>query len=195
MTNQYEEPFAHFDAWFEEARAAETLPEAASMATVGTDGRASNRMVLVRWRTGAGFDVFTDLESRKGEHLRANGSAALCWYWPVLQRQLRVEGTVEFLDDAAGDAYWDPRPRAAQLAAYASRQSQPIDGADVLEAAYVQAEASHTPYVGVPRPERWGGLRVAPERVEFWTQRPNRLHERVEYVLEGTGWVRRLLQP
>ncbi len=195
VSSQYEEPFAHFDAWFEEARGAEALPEAASMATVGGDGRPSNRMVLVRWRTGPGFDVYTDLESRKGEQLRANASASLCWWWPVLQRQVRVEGAVEFLDDAAGDAYWESRPRGAQVAAAASRQSQVIESAEALDEAYGRTEASHTPYVGVPRPARWGGVRVLPERVEFWTQRPNRLHERVEYVLEGGVWVRRLLQP
>lgn len=195
MAAQYEEPFARFDAWFAEARGAEQLPEAASLATVGDDGRVSNRMVLVRWRTGPGFDVFTDLESRKGEHLRASGRAALCWFWPALQRQVRVEGSVEFLDEAAADAYWASRQRAAQIAAVASQQSQPLDAAETLQAAYAQAEASHGTDVEVPRPPRWAGVRVAPERVEFWEQRANRLHERVEYLLDGGTWSVRLLQP
>lgn len=195
MTGEYTDPFAHFDAWFAEAREAEQLPEAAALATVDAQGRASIRMVLVRWRTGPGFDVFTDLESRKGEHLRVNGSAALCWHWPVLQRQLRVEGSVEFLDGEAADAYWASRQRSQQLAAYVSKQSQPMGAHADLEVAFAEADAKHAPYVGVPRPERWGGIRVVPERVEFWTQRPDRLHERIEYLREGEGWTVRLLQP
>jgi pyridoxamine 5'-phosphate oxidase len=192
---RYADPFEHFDAWFEEARDAERLPEAAAMATVDAEGLPSNRMVLVRWRTGPGFDVYTDLESRKGDQLRATQAAAICWWWPVSQRQVRVEGRIEFLDDAAGDAYWESRPRATQLAALSSQQSHPIADRAELEARYREVEASNVPYLPIARPARWGGVRLLPDRLEFWQQEENRLHDRLEYLLDGGEWTARALQP
>ena len=194
----YDDPWAHFDAWFAGARETERYPEAVNLATAAADGRPSSRIVLVRSWTREGFEFFTDRESQKGVELAENPWGALCWHWPhsptaALGREVRAQGRVERLDDAAGDAYWTARPRPSQLAAAASHQSQPIVSRTELQRRY--AELTATASEAVDRPERWGGYRLVPERVEFWQHHDDRLHDRLHYLLDGDTWRNEVLQP
>lgn len=190
----FRDPWAHFDAWFEEARAAEPdLAEAVNLATADARGRPSNRMVLVRTWSPRGFEFFTDRESQKGAELVANPWAALCWHWKSLGREVRAQGAVAVLDDAASDAYWRGRPRASQVAAITSHQSQPIASRVELDRRYAEVDAA---VEGVPeRPGRWGGYRLAPDRVEFWVHHDDRLHDRLLYARSGDAWTTAVLQP
>lgn len=194
----FADPWAHFDAWFAEARSTERYPEAVNLATADAAGRPSNRVVLVRSWSPAGFVLFTDRESRKGAELAANPYAALCWHWPSspepgLGREIRAQGIVEVLNDAASDEYWRSRPRASQVAASTSHQSQPIDSRAELERRYAEVDA--TAGESPPRPQRWGGFRLAPERVEFWAHHDDRLHDRLLYTRDGERWSTSVLQP
>ncbi len=193
---RYPDPFAHFDAWFAEARDADPQPEAAALATAAADRRPSNRMVLSRRSSSEGFEVYTDLESRKAGELRDNPAAALVWYWKPLGRQVRAEGRVSFLGEETVDAYWYARPRGSQLSATTSHQSQPVESRAALLARLAAVEAEHAKHETVPRPARWGGVRLVPDRVEFWIHDPGRLHDRLEYRREADGtWTTRVLQP
>lgn len=194
----FADPWAHFEAWFAEARTTERYPEAVNLATADAAGHPSNRVVLVRSWSPAGFVLFTDRESRKGAELAANPFAALCWHWPSspepgLGREIRAQGAVEVLDDAASDEYWETRPRASQVAATTSHQSQPIESRAELERRYAEVDASAGE--SLPRPPRWGGYRLVPDRVEFWAHHDDRLHDRLLYTRGGTRWTTTVLQP
>lgn len=190
------DPFAHFALWYAEAAAVDPQPEAVSLATADGRGRPSSRLVLVRTWSERGFEFFTDTESRKGLDLAANPYAALTWHWKApLQRQVRVEGRVERLPEAAADAYWQARPRAQLLGRVASHQSRPVANRDALLAA-LRAEEARSPGPGrPPRPERWGGYLVVPARFEFWAHGADRFHRRLEYARDEDGWTARILQP
>ena len=166
----------------------------AALGTADANGRPSVRIVLVRHVDARGFVFYTNYESRKARDLEANPAAALCQHWPALEEQIRVEGRVERLDDAASDAYFAGRPRESQLGAWASRQSAVLEGREALEARYRDVEAR---FEGKPvtRPPFWGGFRIVPARIEFWYGRPGRLHERELYVREGDGWGATQLYP
>jgi pyridoxamine 5'-phosphate oxidase len=194
----YTDPWTHFDAWFAEARATERYPEAVNLATADAEGRPSCRIVLVRSWSAEGFVLFTDRESRKGGDLAANPNAALCWHWPSspapgLGREIRAQGRVELLEDGASDEYWRGRPRASQVAATTSHQSQPIASREELERRYAEVDegAGESP----PRPERWGGYLIVPDRIEFWAHHDDRLHDRLLYVRDDDGWTTSVLQP
>ena len=195
------DPISVFRAWYEEARRA-GLPEpsAAALATVARDGRPSVRIILLRGIDERGFVFYTNLGSRKGVELRGvEGSsatpAALCFYWPPLARQARVEGLASRVTDEEADEYWATRPRGHQVAAYASEQSRPIAGGRAeLEARYAEWDRK-LPATSVPRPPFWSGFRLAPDVIEFWEGRENRLHERVLYRREGTRWIASVLCP
>jgi len=171
-------------------------PSAAALATVDAKGRPSVRIILLRGLDERGFTFYTNLGSRKGMELerRDGAPAALCFYWPPLARQVRIEGTATQVTDEEADAYWATRPRGHQVAAYASDQSKPIAGREELEARYAEWD-QRLPESGVPRPPFWSGFRIAPDSIEFWEGRANRLHERVLYRREGSHWIASILCP
>lgn len=188
-------PFALFSRWFDEAVAAEASePNAVVLATAGADGRPSARVVLAKQIDADGVVFFTNGVSRKGRELAANPRAALVFVWPVLQRQVRIEGRVTNLSPEEDDAYFASRPRGAQIGAAASRQSEPIADRDALEAQFAAADEAFGEGA-VARPETWGGYRVAWDIAEFWQGRENRLHDRIRFSRSGAGWIRERLQP
>ncbi len=190
------DPHALFEEWFAEARLAEPgLPEAVALATADAAGAPSLRMVLLKGHDDRGFVFYTNSRSRKGDELAANPQAALLFYWKSLRRQVRIEGRVEPVADAEADAYFATRARESQLGAWASDQSQPMPARADFEARY-QALAAQYEGADVPRPPHWWGYRVAPERIEFWTDRAHRLHDRRLFVRDPAGgWTESLLYP
>jgi pyridoxamine 5'-phosphate oxidase len=188
-------PLDQFEAWYAEAEAAgEPEPNAMTLATVGLDGRPSARIVLLRAADRRGFTFYTNYRSRKGCDIQSNPRAALLFFWPRLERQVRIEGTVELTESEESDAYFASRPRGSQLAAAASPQSEEVDDRNDLEARFRGEEAK---WEGreMARPHWWGGYRVAPDRFEFWQGRPNRLHDRIVYLFDGDDWIRTRLAP
>ena len=189
------DPFRQFDTWFRQALEAQVPePNAMTLATVGVDGKPSARIVLLKGFDARGFVFFTNYESRKGQELAQNPNAALVFWWQALERQVRVEGTVEQVTEAESDAYFRSRPEGSRLGAWVSRQSAVIPGRAVLEEQLRELRAA---YEGreIPRPAYWGGFRVRPERVEFWQGRPSRLHDRLRYRLAEGAWHRERLAP
>lgn len=190
-----ENPIGLFKDWLADAERSEpNNPDAMTLATVTSDGAVSARMVLLKGVDERGFTFYTNLGSRKAEQLSVNPRAALCFYWKSLKRQVHVEGTVERVDDAEADAYFATRPRGAQIGAWASKQSRPMEGRFRLEARVAKYTAKF--HVGtVPRPDFWSGFRVVPEHIEFWREQPFRLHDRVVYHRDGGGWRKERLYP
>ncbi|HTZ78303.1 MAG TPA: pyridoxamine 5'-phosphate oxidase [Stellaceae bacterium] len=192
---RYEEPFEEFEQWYAEARGSEPRDaNAMTLASTAADGAPSARVVLLKELDKRGFVFYTNYESRKGVELITNPRAALCFYWKSLGRQVRIEGRVERVDLADADAYFATRPRDSQIGAWASQQSQPLESRAVLEGRV--AELSRR-YEGqpVPRPPHWSGFRVVPTAIEFWHERPFRLHDRIVYRLDGGRWRKERLNP
>lgn len=190
-----DDPFALFDGWYAEAKAAEINdPDAMALATATATGAPSVRMVLLKGHGPDGFVFYTNAESRKGGELAANGQASLLFHWKSLRRQVRIEGRVEEVSAEEADAYFATRGRDSQIGAHASDQSSPMASRGEFLARVAKVAARYL--VGpVPRPGRWTGFRVMPERMEFWTDRPHRLHERRLFVWDGHGWSEGLLYP
>ena len=189
------DPFQLFDEWFAEAKASEPNdPEAMALATAGSDEQPHLRMVLLKGHGPAGFVFYTNDESAKGEQLGANPRAALLFHWKSLRRQVRIEGGVERVSGEQADAYFASRARDSQLGAWASDQSRPLDRREAFEARYDEMKQRFEGQ-DVPRPPHWGGYRVIPERMEFWSDRPHRLHERRLFTREDDGWSEGLLYP
>ena len=182
------DPIARFSDWMREAARAESAhPNAATLATATADGRPSVRMVLVKAADTAGFAFYTHLESQKGRELTENPHAALCFYWKSLARQVRAEGPVERVPDGEADTYFATRPRDARIGAWASRQSRPLAGREELARAVADADARFADGP-VPRPPFWSGFRLVPHMLEFWSERPARLHVRQRFSRDADGW-------
>lgn len=189
------DPFALFDEWFAEARASEpNEPEAMALATADAAGRPSVRMVLLKSRGPDGFVFYTHERSTKGSELAVNPRAALLFHWKSLRRQVRIEGAVERVSSEQADTYFASRTRDSQLGAWASDQSRPLDARETFEARFEDVKRRFHGQ-DVPRPPGWGGYRVIPERIEYWSDRPHRLHERRLFTREADGWTEGLLYP
>jgi pyridoxamine 5'-phosphate oxidase len=189
------DPFQLFDAWFAEARASEPNdPNAMALATADEQGRPSVRIVLLKAHGPDGFVFYTNQHSRKGGELARNPRAALLFHWKTLRRQVRIEGKVSLVSSEKADAYFATRSRDSQLGAWASDQSSPLASRAEFEKRYEEMKAK---FEGrdVPRPPHWGGFSVAPETIEFWTDRAHRLHERRLFTRDGDCWSEGLLFP
>jgi len=197
-----DEPFALFQAWFADAQAHEPNDaNAMALASVDASGMPNVRMVLLKGvdasdGPGRGFVFYTNLESAKGVELIASRKAALCFHWKSLRRQVRVRGDVSRTSDAEADAYYATRPRGSRLGAWASQQSRPLESRFALEKA-VAAVTARYPLGDIPRPPFWSGFRIVPLEMEFWHDRPFRLHERVLFrrVAPGEAWREERLYP
>ena len=191
------DPIAQFRSWFDEAVAAgEPEPNAMCVATADADGAPSARMVLLKSVDRRGFVFFTNYESRKGRELAANPRAAIVFRWPVLHRQVSVTGTVRKVSVTESDAYFATRARGSQIGAWASAQSSVLAGGrSDLDAAVAAVEARFSEWESIPRPRHWGGYRVRPETIEFWTGRPDRLHDRVRFTRVRSHWRSDVLSP
>ncbi|MDH5673170.1 MAG: pyridoxamine 5'-phosphate oxidase [Myxococcales bacterium] len=183
-----QDPFAIFAQWYERAQhCGLSEPAAMTVATADASGMPSARMMLLKGFDAEGFVFYTNLGSQKARELRENPQAALCFHWMPLERQVRVQGRVRQVDAAEADAYFASRPRKSRIGAWASKQSQPLEGRFELEARVARFAARYA--VGeVPRPEFWSGFRLRPQSIEFWEQRGFRLHERTRFIGSEDGW-------
>ena len=192
-----DEPLRLFASWFDEASRSEPRdPTAMSLATVDADGLPNVRMVLMKGFDEHGFVFFTNVDSQKGRELDSTHRAALLFHWKSLNRQVRLRGPVERIEDAAADAYFATRPRLAQIGAWASKQSAPVESRHALEKA-IAFYAAKFAVGAVPRPPNWTGYRLRPFAIEFWEDRPFRLHDRIEFRREALDvpWRKTRLYP
>lgn len=189
------DPLALFDAWFAEAQASEPNDaNAMALATASAEARPSVRMVLLKGHGQDGFVFYTNAESRKGREIAANPHAALLFHWKSLRRQVRIEGPLTEVTSAEADAYFHSRPRVSQLGSAASDQSRPLESRQTY-LDRVERLAVEWVDLDIPRPPHWTGFRLAPEAIEFWLDRPNRLHERRRFTRAGERWTSTLLYP
>ena len=194
-TDAHSDPFEQFRQWFGQASQAGLIePNAMTLATADEEGNPNARTVLLKAFAPDGFVFYSNAESRKGRELSENARAALLFYWGELERQVRVSGPVQLVSEAEADAYFASRPKGHQLGAWVSDQSAPIKGREVLERKLVEV-ADQFESGPIPRPPYWVGYRVVAHAIEFWQGRPNRLHDRLEYIHTEEGWARRRLSP
>lgn len=190
------DPFDQFKEWWEEATSADIDEvNAMTLATVDANGKPAARIVLLKGYTHEGFVFFTNYQSAKGQDLAINSNAALLFFWKELERQIRIEGTVEKIDPADSDAYFHSRPAGSRIGAWVSPQSKVIPDRAFLENNYKQLVEKYPDENKVPRPPHWGGFIVKPESFEFWQGRSSRLHDRLKYTKNAEGWIRERLAP
>lgn len=189
------EPYRLFAEWLEDATASEPNdPNALALATVDTDGLPDVRMVLLKGFDERGFVFYTNFESIKGEEILSSMKAAMCFHWKSLRRQVRVRGPVEQVSDAEADEYYASRARGSRIGAWASRQSRPLESRFALEKAVAEYTAKYA--IGdIPRPPHWSGFRIVPQSIEFWHDRPFRLHDRVKFTRSESAWDKTRLYP
>lgn len=195
-SQMHADPIQQFLDWFDQAKETEiSLPNAMTLATVGKQGQPSARMVLLKGVDHRGFVFFTHYESRKALELKDHSRAALVFYWPGLARQVRIEGAVEKIEPHESDEYFAKRPRGHQIEAHASPQSKVVKDSILLKNLYEQTENKFAGHK-IPRPLNWGGYRVNPDRIEFWQEGVNRLHDRIQYERHNSGeWLLERLAP
>ena len=182
------DPIQQFRQWFDEATAAQPhLPEAMTLATATKEGVPSARLVLLKSYDQHGFTFYTNFESRKGKDLAENPQACLVFWWPALERQVRIEGRIEKVSNSEADEYFQSRPRGSRLGAWASQQSSIIQSREELDRRYNELAEKYRDRE-VPRPPYWGGYRLLPTTIEFWQGRADRLHDRLCYIREGSAW-------
>lgn len=190
-------PLELFEAWLQEAFE-EDLPEptAMTLSTVNGEGRVSSRIILLKGFDNGGFQFYTNYNSQKGRDLAENNHAAASFFWPELERQIRIEGRVEKVPAKDSDLYHAARPRNNQLGAWASDQSAPVSDRDTLEGRFEAVKQAYKDHEIIPRPKYWGGYRLRPDKIEFWQGRESRLHDRIEYRLMSSGqWSAQRLNP
>ncbi len=188
------DPLTQFEQWLQEAiKAQVNEPTAVNVATVNEDGRPSSRIVLLKEVNAQGFVFFTNYHSRKGRAISHQPFVAMTFFWPELERQVRIEGRAQKLPEAESDTYFASRPYTSRIGAWASQQSEVIESHKALLARAALIAAKHP--LNVPRPPHWGGYLVIPDRVEFWQGRPSRLHDRICYQLQNNQWVKERLSP
>lgn len=189
------EPFALFATWLKDAEASEINdPNAVALATVDADGLPNVRMVLLKGFDVRGFVFYTNFESQKGQEILGQKKAAMCFHWKSLRRQIRLRGEVEVVSDAEADEYYESRPLGSRIGAWASKQSRPLEGRFALEKAVAEYTAKYA-LGNVPRPPHWSGFRIIPSSIEFWHDRKFRLHDRIEFRLDGDGWSKVRMYP
>jgi len=189
-------PIAQFEKWFKEAMQAEVLePNAMTLSTVTEAGRPTARVVLLKGIEKNKFSFYTNYQSKKGKELEHNPACALTFFWPELERQVRIEGVSERLETAVSEAYFQSRPRGSQVGAWASPQSSIIKDREILEARVKEIEKRFEGKEILPKPHQWGGYAVEPFEIEFWQGRASRLHDRIVYYKNDGEWVMHRLAP
>lgn len=190
------DPIIQFEKWFKQAIKSEALePNAMNLATLSENGRPTSRIVLLKGIENAQFIFYTNYQSQKGRELELNPACALNFFWPELERQIRIEGVVSRVSADTSDTYFQSRPRASQIGAWASPQSALIKERSILEERVVQIEKKYKDLKVLPRPKQWGGYGVTPFKIEFWQGRPSRLHDRIVYTLVDAKWKINRLAP
>ncbi len=196
VKNVSEDPIVQFEKWFKEALAAEVPePNAMNLATVNRDGRPSSRIMLLKGVERNKFVFFTNYQSDKGQALEQNPACALTFFWPELERQVRIEGIASRIDEKRSEEYFQSRPRASQIGAWASPQSTLLDNREILEQRVKQMEERFKELTVLPKPKQWGGFEVDPVLIEFWQGRPSRLHDRIRYIRTDNAWKTYRLSP
>jgi pyridoxamine 5'-phosphate oxidase len=194
--SEADEPLALFGSWLQEATLSEPNdPNAVALATVDPEGLPDVRMVLLKGFDAQGFVFYTNFESSKGTQILATRKAAMCFHWKSLRRQVRIRGPVEIVGDDEADAYFTTRARGSRIGAWASKQSRPLESRFALEKAVAEHSARHL-VGGIPRPPYWSGFRIVPQSMEFWHDRPFRLHDRIRFLRRSDGgWSKARLYP
>jgi pyridoxamine 5'-phosphate oxidase len=196
IADVYPDPVKQFEKWFNEALQSQVQePNAMNLATVNESGRPTARIVLLKGIEQQEFVFYTNYQSLKGRELEKNPACALTFFWPELERQVRIEGIADRVDAASSEKYFQSRPRNSQLGAWASPQSAIIDSRDILEERVLQLDKKFEGQSKLPKPHQWGGYKVSPVMIEFWQGRPSRLHDRIQYTKVDGQWKRFRLAP